>query len=266
MATETAPISDNPLLNRLAHFAGFDPSASKALDALFATRKTVAKGRDLVADGSPASEIILLVRGWAARYKLLADGSRQILSLLLPGDVFPIHVLPVGAMDHGIVALTRCDFAEAGVGAFDTAVLHDARLAQAFWWISIQEKGMLRAWLVSLGRRDARARIAHLMCETAERLRMAGLNSVGAFEFPLTQEQIADAQGLTPVHTNRILQRLRRDGLIQLEEKRLTIADPERLARIAGFEPTYLYPGGRSRSPHSLAGPSDTFLHLMSAH
>jgi CRP-like cAMP-binding protein len=251
---QNSPGTDNPLLRKLGHFAAFDEACRPALEALFYKSKTVPRHRDLIKDGDDASEVFLLLRGWAARYKITANGERQIVSFLVPGDVFPIHTMPVGKMDHGIVALTTCHLAATAAERFDTAVLHHPELAQAFWWITIQDKGVLRAWLVNIGHRDAYARIAHLICEIAARLRMVGLGDGLTFDFPLTQQEIAEAQGLTPVHTNRMLQQLRRDGLIELDQKTLMILDLKRLWEVAEFDPAYLNPGaGRSVRPQSIS-------------
>lgn len=246
---QNSPGTDNPLLRKLGHFA---EACGPAVEALFYRSKTVPRHRDLIKEGDDASEVFLLLWGWAARYNVTANGERQIMSFLLPGDVFPIHAMPVGKMDHGIVALTTCHVAATAAEQFDTAVLHNPELAQAFWWITIQDKGILRAWLVNIGHRDAYARIAHLICEVAARLQMVGLGDGLTFDFPLTQQEIADAQGLTPVHTNRMLQRLRRDGLIEIDRKTLMILDPKRLCEVAEFNPAYLNPGAGVSAWHPL--------------
>lgn len=238
--------SGNPLLNKLAHFSGFNPACAPTVDRLFRRTAIVPRHRDILSEGSQADEIVLLLRGWAARYKLAHDGERQILSFLLPGDVFPSHPLPVGVIDYGILALTRCTIKTATAEAFDHAVLRDADLARAFWWLSIQDKAILRAWLVNLGTRSAYARIANLFCELAARLRLAGVIDGWVFDLAPTQEELADAEGLTAVHTNRTLQQLRTDGLIKLDKRRLTILDSARLQRAGDFDPAYLNPGGRA--------------------
>ena len=115
-------------------------------------------------------------------------------------------------------------------------------IQRAIWLDSLLDSSIFREWVVNVGRRNARERIAHLLCELAARLRAANPGGDGVnYDFPLTQEQIADCTGLTAVHTNRTLQGLRRDGVISLSSSRLTILDWDRLAEIGDFNERYLH-------------------------
>ena len=233
----------NPLLSKLTHFGAFNQTIWPAIDGLFCRMRTAPARRDLISEGAAAVNVALLTRGWAARYKVAAEGQRQILSFLVPGDVFPIHPLPKGKLDYAVLALTPCQIAICSVESLDRALLHNPEIARAFWWLSIQDKNILRMWLVNLGVRCAHQRIAHLLCELAERLRMANQISGFSFDFPPTQQQLAESQGLTAVHTNRILQQLRAEKLIELRGRRLTILNPEGLRQTGDFDPDYLSPG-----------------------
>ena len=245
-ATLRVMAADDPLISRLAHFRGFDRSCRPSLDGLFSGSRSVARRRDVIRDGVDADEVFLLLEGWAARYKILAAGERQITSFLLPGDVFPIHAGPTGRMDHAVGALTRCRLATVPARRFQKELLHDPKLAQAFWWITIADKDILRAWVVNLGHRSAYSRIAHLLCELATRLQMIGRSDGSSFDCPLTQQEIADAEGLTVVHTNRMLTRLRADRLIDWSGTRVTILNPQALRTAAEFDPAYLNPGANT--------------------
>jgi CRP-like cAMP-binding protein len=114
-------------------------------------------------------------------------------------------------------------------------------IRRAIWLDSLIDSSVFREWVVNLGRRDAKERIAHLLCELAARLASSGVVDGAIYDFPLTQEQIGDATGLTAVHTNRTLQSLRKDGLISLTSNRLTILDWDRLAEIGDFNERYLH-------------------------
>jgi CRP-like cAMP-binding protein len=115
------------------------------------------------------------------------------------------------------------------------------RLAKALWWATLVDEAVLRAWVVNVGRRDAFEAVGHLMCELYVRMKNVGLVTGHSFELPLTQEELADALGLTPVHVNRVLQRMRADDLISLKSGALQILDHQRLVAASGFNPNYLH-------------------------
>ena len=110
----------------------------------------------------------------------------------------------------------------------------------ALLYLASREQAVLREWLVCLGSREKREHVAHLLCELHERLSRLGLVTDHEFDLPLTQEQLAETTGMTPVHTNRVLQRLRKDGVISLEERHLRILEPLRLKEIGEFDGSYL--------------------------
>ena len=114
-------------------------------------------------------------------------------------------------------------------------------LAEALWWGTLTDLGVLRERIVDHGRRDARERVAHMLYEMLVRHRMVGLARNDEFDFPVTQTDLADATGLTPVHINRTLQGLRAEGLLEMKGGRVRIQDPERLKQVAGFNPNYLH-------------------------
>jgi CRP-like cAMP-binding protein len=246
--TRSSSASANHLLKKLSNFAGFKPDCIPALETLFSNSRVVPRHRDIIPIGHDADEVYLLLDGWAARYSMMNNGERQICAFLLPGDVFPIHVGPIGKMDHAIMALTPCRIASVSAHVFEQELLHNPHLAQAFWWVSILEKSILRSWVVSLGHRRAYSRLAHLFCELAERLKMVGLSDGVTFALPLIQTDLADAEGLTPVHINRMLQQLRDNHLIEWRANRLTILNAGALKEIGEFDPAYLNPGRPSKA------------------
>lgn len=202
--------------------------------------RSVPARHDIIREGERPEYVNLIIEGWACRAKVLRDGSRQITAFLLPGDFCDAHVTLFGAMDHNITALTDCKVAFVPRAKMDE-LSERPRLARALWWASLVDEAVLRAWIVNLGRRDAFDRIGNLICELHRRLANVGLTIDGEFEMPLTQEELADALGLTSVHINRTLKRLREEGLLTLRHKRLVILDVPRLQRIVGFDPNYLH-------------------------
>jgi CRP-like cAMP-binding protein len=181
------------------------------------------------------------------RYKVLPDGQRQIMAYLVLGDMCDMHGSILGEMDHSIGALTPCRVAYIPQRAIEELTRRHPRINRALWWATLVDEGTLREWLVTMGRREADQQMAHLFCELLLRLQTVGLATENGFELPVTQDELADTLGLSAVHVNRVLQQLRKDGLISLVGKRLTIHDVERLKALAEFDPTYLHLNERLR-------------------
>jgi CRP-like cAMP-binding protein len=189
----------------------------------------------------------LILEGFAFRYKVLPDGQRQIVAYLIPGDLCDLHVSILGEMDHGIATVTPCKVAYIPGQTIEEITEKHPRITRALWWATLVDEGTLREWLVSMGRRPAEKQMAHIFCELLLRLQIVGLATENSFELPMTQEQLGDTLGLSTVHVNRVLQDLRRDGLITLRDKVLTIHDVEELKRFADFDPNYLHLKNRPR-------------------
>jgi CRP-like cAMP-binding protein len=218
------------------------PDADRAaLAAICGDVRAVRAHRDIISEGDSPSHVHLMLTGWAARYKIVRDGGRQITAFLIPGDFCDAHVAILRRMDHGILALTDASVAFVSHAEFDALPLRSPILARALWWATLVDEAVLRAWIVNIGRRDAHGAVAHLLCELHARMRNVGLAAEERFELPLTQEVIADALGLTPVHVNRVLQRLRSEDLIVLKGGYLEIRDARCLRAAAEFDPSYLH-------------------------
>jgi CRP-like cAMP-binding protein len=166
----------------------------------------------------------LILDGFACRYKLTDEGTRQIMAYLVPGDFCDLHVFILKEMDHSIATLSRCTVGDIPRDRILT-LLERPAIAKALWWATLVDEAVLREGLVNIGRREAAERIAHLVCELLLRLRAVGLANGGGFELPITQAELADIVGLSDVHVNRSLQALREAGLITLKGKHLVILD-----------------------------------------
>jgi CRP-like cAMP-binding protein len=218
-----------------------------ALRVLCDDIRAVSAHGDIIREGDSTEHVHLMIEGWAARYKIVPDGGRQITAFLIPGDLCDAHIAILKAMDHGIVSLTRARVAYIPQRVMEALPIDRPKLARALWWATLVDEAVLRSWIVNLGRRDGYERVAHLLCELQVRLRNVGLVHEDHFALPLTQEVLADALGLTPVHINRVLQRLRAEELITLKGGTLTVLDGVGLGKAAGFDPNYLHarkPGG----------------------
>lgn len=202
-----------------------------------------AYGREayLAREGEPTKVCSLLVQGLAFRQKLVSDGARQIISFHIRGEFLDLQNCMLTVADHNVQALTRCTVAIVNKEALVRLMGERPSVRRAIWYDSLVDSSIFREWVVNVGRRDARQRIAHLLCELAARLHAAGQDEMPIYDFPITQEQIADATGLTAVHTNRTLQTLRKSGLISLSASKLTILDWDALAEAGDFSERYLH-------------------------
>ena len=213
----------------------------RAVGALPWSRRTYVRDGYLVREGEPTSVCSLLVSGFAFRQKLVTDGARQIISFHIPGEFLDLQNCLLECADHNVQCLTRAVVMAVHKNALlDLMNIHPT-IRRAIWRDNLVDASIFREWVVNLGRRDARTRIAHLLCEFAARLQTSGVTDGSAHDFPVTQEQIADATGLTAVHTNRTLQALRREGLISLGSSKLTILDWDGLRDVGDFSERYLH-------------------------
>ncbi|WP_375393897.1 Crp/Fnr family transcriptional regulator [uncultured Sphingomonas sp.] len=196
---------------------------------------------DLILEGDLPGPVFVVLSGWACRYKILPGGSRQIISFLMPGDFCDMHVAVLAEMDHSIATLTGAQVVT--IAGSKMEALPDERpdLVRAFWWTQLVDEGVLRATIVSMGRRTSLERVAHLLCELCFRMRNIGIATDKSFVMPFTQIVLADAVGLTPVHVNRVVRKLRSLGALDLGVGTLIVADIMLLAQIAGFDDNYLH-------------------------
>lgn len=240
----------NILYRKLSAFTDLSDDDARALDRLCAHRITVEAKRVLIHEGERPNDVYLLLDGWGYRYKMLPDGGRHILAYLIPGDLCDIHNFILKTMDHTLGLLSPATVAVIPQETILEIMDRHPRIERALWWATLVDEAILREWLVNIGQRDAFKRVAHLFCELWMRMRAVGLASEGQFSLPLTQEELGDTMGLTSVHINRVLQKMRAARLIELDRKRLTILDTRRLMNEAEFEPNYLHLARRLEGVH----------------
>jgi CRP-like cAMP-binding protein len=209
---------------------------------------------DIIREGEHSDDIHIVLSSLACRYKILEDGRRQIMAFLVPGDPCDSEIFILKEMDHSIGTLTPSLVASISGEIMKDLLLNRPGIALAFWWSTLQDEGVLRECIIDEGRRDAYSRIAFLIYEMLLRMRAVGVIEDMRFEFPVTQADLADATGLTPVHVNRMLQRLREEGLIATEGKQWTVLDTTGLRRAARFEANYLHLDRAKDEPDSETG------------
>jgi CRP-like cAMP-binding protein len=235
--------AQNPLVAKLLQFTPLSDEDIRVLDALCSGEKRFKGSVDIWAQGDAPRSTFIVIRGMACRYRLLSDGRRQVLTLFIPGDLIGLHAFLLRSIDHFIGTIGPTRLVEIERDTVIDMVTHHPRIRAALWWSARQEDAMLRERIVSLGRRNARGRIAYLLCELVWRERAISKSEGYAIRLPLTQTDLADALGLTPISVNRILQAFRREQLITLRQRRLTLCDVARLQTISGLAPDYLQLG-----------------------
>lgn len=231
----------NPWAAKISQVVKLDEQDRSVLENLTARAVSVEPGRTLARQGDRPDQMHVVLQGFLARYKILGDGQRQIVSLLVAGEACGLQAYTLDALDYGV-----CSIGEALVATLPRqevlgVMARRPTLAAGLRWGELQAESILWEWITSLGRRNAYRRAAHLLHELHLRLSAAGLDGEDGYDFPLTQMDLSDVLGMSVVHVNRVLQRLREEGLIVLRQGRLTLPDPPRLAAAAGFDAAYLH-------------------------
>ena len=230
-----------PAVRRLAGLSPLDERDRSILLALPYTRREMPPGAHLVREGDEPEHCCLLIGGFAYRHKITGDGARQIISIHLASDFVDLQNLFLDVSDHSVQALTDADVAFVPRAAIREAVRSSPAINRAMWIETLIDASIFREWVVNVGRRDSRTRIAHLLCEFSLRLEAAGLSSQHRYELPMTQEQLADAVGLTSVHVNRVLKQLEREGLIERDRRSIRIGNWQRMRHAGDFNARYLH-------------------------
>ena len=209
-------------------------------DSVTETRR-VAADEILIRSGQELNSSNLLLDGWMARTKDLPGGERQVTELHVAGDFADLHGFTLKRLDHDVVTLSECTIGTVPHDRLKEIIENYPRLGQYYWFSANVDAAITRELALSLGQRSAMSRMAHLFCELYLRLDAVGRARADGYAFPLTQRELSECLGLTVVHANRTIQELRRRGLVELENRQLTILDRRGLEGIAEFDSTYLY-------------------------
>jgi CRP-like cAMP-binding protein len=234
-------------LEKLRRRDDISPEEESAIRGLVSGTVQVAAHKVIIRAGQTLNESMILLRGWAGRAKDLPSGQRQFAELHVAGDFTDLHSFTLKRLDHDIVSITPCLFATVPHERLKAMTERLPHLTRVYWFATNLDAAIHREWALSLGRRSAISHMAHLFCELRVRLEIVGLTNGNSYDFPLTQVELAEALGLTPVHVNRTLQEMRRMGLVEAENRRLNILDLEGLKGIADFDDAYLYLEKRKR-------------------
>lgn len=241
LVTATVDVAYTPLATRLFKYYGLDPGDVAQLDSLPYRQRSFAPGESIIRRGDRIEHIILMVSGWAARARYTPSGARQIIHILLPGDLLTGEAFVVARIDHELVSMTRS--VARLITRRDLRELFDQapRISAALWWAAEQEDGMLREQIVRLGRRSALERTAHLILELHRRLLIVQQATEDALVLPITQSEISDVLGLSVVHIHRTLKCLQSSGLIDRRKSVIRLLDRDALARICDFDLSHFH-------------------------
>ena len=228
-------------LKKLRRRIEISSDEERAIRDVIAETKRFGPDQILIRGGQDLNVSLLLIDGWLARSKDLPSGERQVTQLHVAGDFADLHSFTLKKLDHDVVTLSDCIIGVAPHDGLQEVTEAYPRIARYYWFSTNVDAAITRELALSLGQRSAISRMAHLFCELHLRLDAAGRARTDGFDFPLTQRELSECLGLTVVHVNRPIQELRRRGLVELENRQLTILDKRGLEGVAEVDPSYLY-------------------------
>lgn len=234
---------ENRFVHKLKALVELTADDVAALERVTSRPRQYAAKQDMIREGDRPGPVFIVLDGWACRYKILPNGTRQIMAFLLPGDACDLHVGMLSAMDHSLQAITDTSIALIAGDDMDALLEAHPAIARAMYKAQLIDESTLRSWIVSMGRRSSIERVAHLMCELYIRSIEREPDSDGyqQMALPISQVIFADALGMTPVHINRVLRQLREAEAMSFSRGSLRVLDPIKLVQIAGFDENYLH-------------------------
>jgi CRP-like cAMP-binding protein len=227
-------------LRRLLQRSDLSNEEQDAILRLSGTTADAVARQDLVGPGQTVDSACLVVEGLVARFDQMSDGARQVTSFYLPGDMCDLDSVPSPTAGWGLVAICPSTVLRIPHVELLALTTRYPAIAMAFWRDTIADASVLAKWVGNVGRKDAKAGMAHLFCELGIRIEKAGLGSRQRFRLPATQEQLGEALGITTIHVNRTLKVLRAEGLVMIAERMVEIPDWDALVGFADFDPAYL--------------------------
>jgi CRP-like cAMP-binding protein len=229
------------LLRRLNTVSQLEPADIDAINSLPVAVRHWEGGRAIVSEGERPKECCLVIEGFCIRSKTTIPGGRQILSIHIPGEIPDLQSLHLHMMDHDLITLVPSTLGFISHAALLALTHARPNVADALWRDTLIDAAIFREWIVNVGQRPAPARLAHVVLELRRRLAVTNQAEPAAIEFPLTQEQIGEALGITPVHANRIIKQLRQDGIVDVSKGRVQVLDEAKLMELAQFDDRYLH-------------------------
>lgn len=233
--------TNNPIIRKLQTILSLSDDERAAILALPVEERELHAHEEIVCEGDRPTRSFVILEGVAYAYKLTGEAKRQILAFHITGDMPDLQSLHLETLDISIGTFSACKVGFIQHAALRHLCERHTRVAAALWRETLVYASVFREWMTNIGQRDALSRAAHLMCEYVVRMRAMGLVEDHSCQIPMTQDDLGDAMGISTVHVNRVLQELRRLGLIKLGSGNLTVLDWERLKVVGDFEPGYLH-------------------------
>lgn len=231
-----------PMVEKLRYWEPLDDADKNAVLGLPFRIRSIEPQGYIVRERDTTTHSCVMLSGFAIRHKIVASGARQIVAIHMKGDLVDLQNSFLTVADHSVQVLTQSEVALIPREAIKELAFTRPSVGSAMWYDTLVDASISREWIANVGRRDARTRVAHLLCEFALRLKVAGLGGATGYELPMTQEQLADATGLTSVHINRTLKALEADKLIARKSSRsVIIGDWQKLAQAGDFDSNYLH-------------------------
>jgi CRP-like cAMP-binding protein len=235
------PLMSNPLAMKLKRFVDLSDSEIRAIGQLSGETVSKEAGEDIVREGDRPAAVALILDGLACRYKLSANGDRQIVGIMVPGDLCDLHAFILDEMDHSIAALTQVAVTHVSkdklLNLFDT----DPRITRALWWSTLVDEGTLREWVMNIATRSSYERLAHLLSELCMRLETVGLATDIECDINMRQEDLAHAVGIGRTHVSLSLGQLQKEGLVELRRGSIRVVDVKGLRKAGRFSQQYLH-------------------------
>jgi CRP-like cAMP-binding protein len=242
------------LIRKLQSIAALTDEQRAALGELDGEVRQLKRGEDVAREGDRPKVCMTVLSGMLCRYKIRPTGQRQIMAFHTPGDMPDLHSLFIEVMDHSLGAMTPTEVLAISHERMLDFLDRHRKLADVLWRDTLIDAAVFREWTVNVGSRDARTRIAHVLCEVLTRMQAVGLAEGNSCALPLTQEDIGDATGLTNVHVSRTIHVLREEGLLELRRGALNVLDWKGLKTVGEFDPTYLHIRHHSSGDQRITG------------
>jgi CRP-like cAMP-binding protein len=240
--SDDASLSEHPLVARLSRLMKLSAADLRSLALVIGAERLVKKRKDLIVAGSQYRDLCFVKSGYAIRYKLLRNGKRQILNVVLPGDVIGF---PASFMDrsmYSVVAVSDLTYNACPLDTYVALCYRQPRFGLALSWLAARETAIYAEHIVDLGRRTPSERLAHFLLEVHARLLAVGRAEKTSFHLPFSQEIMADVLGLSVPHLNRVMQQLRAEKLVATRERIVELIDMASLQTLAHYQPLGLAP------------------------
>ena len=235
-------LDQHPFVARLMQLVELKGADLKGLDDIIDGELVIRKRRDLIADGYEYRKLSFVKDGYAVRYKLLRNGKRQILNVILPGDVVGLPGSFYQRAVYSVTAITDLRMNVCSLDAYVQLCYRHPQYGLALTWIAVQEATTYAEHVIDVGRRTPIERLSHFLLELHARLKAVGRAEQTRFTLPFSQEVIADVLGLSVPHLNRMMQQLRSEKLIANSEHVVEFLNADAMQTLAHYQPQALTP------------------------